>query len=512
MLVPRLLTISVCLLGAAPLARAQEPLTLVDATARALAKNHAIKIEREAEARMTRARGDHDRQPRIEAGTRPAGDPLTSIVAGAPAGDRAPTYTSFESAVSVRQLLRTGAVATMSTSVARDGTNSALVLFDPAYTTSLGVDPQQPLLRNRAIDPSRAALRVTALDRDRSGAALARQVLQTVSEVESAYWQLVAARRDFEVRRATVGLAEQQREETQLRVQSGTAPASDLAQPLAELERRHREQLLAREAASRAERALTQLMLDDAGDPMWQTELVPADSPDAPLVSIDVTRALADAAGHRPEIAGLTATISQDDVDVMLARDALKPRVDLLAGYTLRDLAGSPGTWTLPFGGAPARFPESLRGGLTSSWRSTVDQDFHDALVAVRVEVPLGNRAARGQLGAAEANRRRSQTVLAQTQEQIASDVRNAVTALETAAGRIQSSRAGLAAAETQLRAEQDRFAAGLTTNVFVLTRQHDLAQAQLTETAALAAYRKALTEIGRATGTLLRDRGITLQ
>ena len=77
-------------------------------------------------------------------------------------------------------------------------------------------------------------------------------------------------------------------------------------------------------------------------------------------------------------------------------------------------------------------------------------------------------------------------------QDRIAVEVRNAMTALETAAGRVQAAQAGLAAAQTQLQAEQERFSAGLTTNFFVLTRQNDLALAQLTEIAARTAYRTA--------------------
>src|SRR5262249_35776359 len=129
--------------------------------------------------------------------------------------------------------------------------------------------------------------------------------------------------------------------------------------------------------------------------------------------------------------------------------------------------------------------------------------------VGLTVDMPIGNRTARGQLGAAEASRRQSVASLAQARDRIAVEVRNAATALETAAGRIQAARAGLTAAEIQLRAEQDRFSVGLSTNFFVLTRQNDLALAQLTEIAALTDYRKAVAELGRATGTLLRDRGI---
>ena len=524
----RLLWISVCLLAVAPGASAQgrpwldeaqdarSRLTLADATAKALARNHAIRIEREgttaADARMLGARGEYDPQLRFDFTARHHKDPITSLFSGAPAGEVAPSQNSFGSTVSLSQLFKSGATASVFTSAAREGSNSAFTLFDPAYTTSLGVDLRQPLLRHRAIDPARAALRVTALDRERSGAALATQVLQTVSQVESAYWQLVAARRDLDVRRGNVTLAEQQRADTQVRIQGGTVAASDLAQPTAEVERRRGDLFAAQETVARAERALKQLILDDAADPLWTVEMMPTDAPDMPPAPVDVNSALADAARSRPELAEIAARMSQQDVNVTLAKDALKPSLDLVAGYTMRGLAGGANSRAVSFGGIPAQIPGSLSGGIGTSWSTLGTQKFPDASIGVSFDMPIGHHAALGELGAAEAVRRQAATTLAQTQQRIAVEVRNAATSIETAAGRLQAARAGLEAAQTQLRAEQDRFSVGLSTNFFVLTRQNDLALAQLAEIAALTDYRKATTELGRATGTLLRDRNITVE
>ena len=132
---------------------------------------------------MAGASGAYDPRLKLELMARHHRDPITSIFSGAPLGHTAATDNNFASSLSVSQLLRTGAMASLTTSASREGNNSALTLFQPAYLTSLGVELRQPLLRNRAIDPARAALRVTALDRDRSGAALERQVLQTVAQV-----------------------------------------------------------------------------------------------------------------------------------------------------------------------------------------------------------------------------------------------------------------------------------------------------------------------------------------
>ena len=43
---------------------------------------------------------------------------------------------------------------TVSATTSREDTNNIYYLFRPAYFSSLGVDLQQPLLRNRAIDPA----------------------------------------------------------------------------------------------------------------------------------------------------------------------------------------------------------------------------------------------------------------------------------------------------------------------------------------------------------------------
>jgi HAE1 family hydrophobic/amphiphilic exporter-1 len=502
--------------GAGSLAGAQQTLTLEDAVVRALARNHDVQIEREsfeiAGARMLGARGDYDLQLRVDFGARHRRDPVTSLFSGAPEGRVAASMSGLLGSTSLTQLFQTGAVASLTASVERQTSNSTYTLVTPAYITSVGVDVRQPLLQHRAIDPSRAALRITALDRERSSAALRRQVLETIAAVEQAYWLLVSAQRQVAIRRNSVTLAEQQRADTDIRIHARTIPVSDLAQPTAEVERRRGDVFGAQEQVARAERALKTLMLDDLADPMWAVTLAPVDMPESQVEALDIQQAIEDAARYRPELEELRATLSARDVEIALARNGLLPRLDLVASYVGRGLAGDHNPGVIPFGSVSTVVPDALDGGLTTSWNTLAHNRFPDAMVGVSFEVPIGKSAARGELGVAEAGRRQTQTAIAQTGQRIAMEVRNALTALETAASRIQAARAGLQAAEVQLRAEQDRFHAGATTNFFVLTRQTDLAQAQLTEIAAVTDYRQALTELGRATGTLLRDRGVQIE
>ena len=112
-----------------------------------------------------------------------------------------------------------------------------------------------------------------------------------MADVEKAYWDLVAARRNLDVRRGSLALAEQQRSDTQVRIEAGTVAPSDLAQPTAEVERRRGDVFAAQEVVARAERALKLLMLSDLQDPFWATQLIPVDAPDTMPAAVDVARA-----------------------------------------------------------------------------------------------------------------------------------------------------------------------------------------------------------------------------
>src|SRR5262245_55556808 len=106
------------------------------------------------------------------------------------------------------------------------------------------------------------------------------------------------------------------------------------------------------------------------------TELTPSDSPDAVPFAVDVHRALADAVRNRPEVAELTAQIAQREIDVTVARDSLKPRLDVVAGYGMRGLAGDQELRGLPIAGLPMAMPASLSGNGITSYSTLFGQKF----------------------------------------------------------------------------------------------------------------------------------------
>jgi outer membrane protein TolC len=155
--------------------------------------------------------------------------------------------------------------------------------------------------------------------------------------------------------------------------------------------------------------------------------------------------------------------------------------------------------------------PSSMEGDLGQSFEKLGDGDFDAVRVGLVLGFPIRNRTARAAAVSARSVERQAEANLAQVRKMIRAEVLDAAAGLETAGQRITAARAGRDAAQVQLSAERDRYAAGLSTNFLVLTRQNDLSRARLDEISSLIDYRTARTEMARATGSLIEARGIDL-
>jgi outer membrane protein TolC len=488
-------------------------LTLQEAITLALEKNERIIVEREsvaaADAAIVAARGAYDPMLGLQTGWQRAATPVNSAFSGAPEGAAAPTIEAASAGVVLGQLLPTGGELSLRSSASRETSDGSFDLLSPSHWTQLGIGLQQPLLRGRSVDAARLAVRVAATDRTRAGASLRRELNDTVAEVERAYWRLAAVRLAIEVGEEAVRLAEEQLAETSERIASGSAPEKEIAQPRAELERRRGDLLAARETLARAGNALKLLILGDSDEALWLAQLGPSDPVETEIVTVDVAAAMERALASRAELEAASAVVERRITETEFARDGKRPSLDLLLSYDRFGLSGTANPAGVSVPGFPTEVPPGLTGGWPQSFDVLGEGDFDDARVALVFGIPIGNRAASGALAGAVSAERQAELELAATRKAIRAEVLDAVAGLETAGQRIEAARAARAAAEVQLEAERERYAAGLSTNFLVLTRQNDLSSARLDEIAALTNYRMSYAALARATGALLAERGI---
>ena len=254
------------------------------------------------------------------------------------------------------------------------------------------------------------------------------------------------------------------------------------------------------------------LVLGDTGDPEWVSDIVPTDAPEAELRHPSLAESLAAGVARRAEIVEAHAQRERAEVQVEARKSDVLPRLDVVAGYQRRGLAGALNPDVMTLSGEPPVLPPPLSGGTGRSYGTIGENRFPDASVGLAFSLPIGNRTAKANLAIAKSRVSQANVGITAAQQSVGAEVRNAVFAVETAIQRIEAARASREAAETQLSAEAERFKAGLSTNFLVLTRQNDLTIARVTETDALSDYRKAQTALAHATGVLLEERHIEVQ
>lgn len=487
---------------------AEHSLTLNEAIAMALQKNEGLLIEREsvtaATAAVSGAHGAYDPVLAMDGGWLKSREPVNSSFSGAPDGEIAPEIESTTVGLAIRQLLPTGGEVSLRGRGERETTDGVFAWLSPAYSTRLGVELRQPLLRDRSIDSARLSTRVAKAGREGANASLRRALTETVAAVEHAYWTLTATRLGVTVREEAVQLAEEQLAETRTRVETGVAPETELAQPRAELERRRGELLSSHEMLARSENTLKLLILGDSDEELWLSQMVPTDSVGIDVVPVDVASSVQRALSTRPELEEGEAIVDRRRAESAFARDGVWPALDAVVSYDRFGLAGSKSS-----NGPSDPLPLALDGDLGQSLETLGDGDFDAARVALVLELPLRNRTARAEAAVARSVLTQAEAGLARTRKAIRAEVLDAVARLDAAGQRIEAARSGREAAEIQLSAERDRYEAGLSTNFLVLTRQNDLSRARLDEISALVDYRTARTEMTRATGSLIEERGI---
>jgi HAE1 family hydrophobic/amphiphilic exporter-1 len=154
---------------------------------------------------------------------------------------------------------------------------------------------------------------------------------------------------------------------------------------------------------------------------------------------------------------------------------------------------------------------ERFNGGFGTALSNLFSGDFTTYQFGVRFSFPIRNRTAEGNLGRTLAEARQLDARQRQLVQTVQIDVRNALQAVEAARLRFEAAQAASLAADAQLKGEQEKFRAGLSTNFVVLQRQTDYSTAKGNEVRALTDYNKALADLQRVTGMTLLNNNVQI-
>jgi outer membrane protein len=398
------------------------------------------------------------------------------------------------------QQFQTGTNVNIGLSTSRFTTNSSFATVNPSFSSGLTFGLSQPLLKNFGFFANRAPILIAQRGVRQSQANFAAQLNTLVQTVIDQYWDVVQAHKTLEVLNQSLQLAVASYQRDKRALELGALPPLDIYRSESQVAQRKLPVIQAEYNLKQVETTFRQTIGADLDARAGALDLQLTDSADAgdKLAIVDLQEALASALRDRPEIESQNQQLAIDDVSTRVANNNLRPDLSLGATYTSNGLGGpvfdnSSGTPVLVSG-----------GGLGDSFSQLGGFNFPTYAVSLQLRFPFRNSAASADLGSALVSKRRDLYQLRKVQQNISTEVKNAVHDLEMAELVIIAARTSRDLTAKNLAAEERKYQLGAQTIFFVLDAQNQLAQAEQSLVRAQIAYQKSLAEVDHATGALL--------
>jgi outer membrane protein len=420
------------------------------------------------------------------------------------------------------------------------GSNIAGSSTSAIYSSNLGIQYNQPLLRNFGVDNTRRLIKIQRKVLQQSDADFRRQTIEIISQVQRAYWDLVFALRDQQNRLANLNLSRENLRQVEARIEAGAAAPLARAEVATELANREGEVLLAAQQVSNTENTLKTLVLKDPAAAEWTYSFVPTDAPVFTSDPVALDDAMKDAIENRPELRRLRLQKDINAIDIDYFRNQTKPRVDLNTTFSLGGLSqsgatiaegatipqftgnddilrrnlnvllGNAGLPTIDNINIPVTPPPAfLTGGYNQALRNILRSDAPNYSVGLTIQFPLRNRTAEASLAGARVQQQQLDAQTRSQEQTVVAEVRNSVQAVETARERVLTARRAVQNAEIQLEGERKLYEVGRSTQFLLFQRENALTNARNAEIRAETDYNKALADLQRATSTTFRVNNI---
>jgi outer membrane protein TolC len=521
-------------------------ITLADAVRMTLEQNNDVSIAKldtdVARQNVRAAEGVYDPRVTPNFGYQRNVDANTSAIGGATEGRLERTEVAGGAALTGRTPWAGGRF-TVDFSASRLDTSNQFARLNPEFPSALTATWVQPLARGRSIDTDRRNILLARRAVDLTDAQLTQVVMDQLTLVEEAYWDLAFAARNLDVLTGALTQARGQVESNQRQVTQGTLAPIDVVEAQTQVSRFQQSVASGQQALTAAENRLKRLILANRTAPAWNQPLVPGDLADRSAPPHVLDDAVKMALSRRPELKALDITRAQNDVDRAFFRNQTKPQINVIGGYTLSGLAGDPlastseppvgsddpdaalfarlnelsllanldpldPPTTSTGGGVPGFFV----GGLGTSFSNLFARRFPTAVVQLQMELPLRNRTARANLARSEIAATQLERRRQQLEQVIEGEVRDAMQAVRSSEQRLEAATSQRRYALEQYESERRRFDSGLSTVFLVLERQTAFVTSQALELRARADLNQSIAQLERAMGGTLEWHGVKLQ
>jgi len=410
--------------------------------------------------------------------------------------------------VGFSQLLPTGTSMAVDVTMNRASSNSNNNIFNPSYNGRIIYSLGQHLLRDRGREINTRQILTWQNNEKISQTQFEIQLTNLLVQAQKAYWDLVFTNEDLNVKQRSLDLAQRTLDENKMKVEIGTLAPIDVVQTQADVASRREQLVVSTYNVTQAEDQIKKLTSADKDPSMFLIKLRAQEPPRQPdSVQIpSLEEAVKIAIENRPELRQGFLDLKNKEIDADYTKNQKLPILDVTASYNQN---GTGGTKRRDFALGSPSLPTPLPGGIIDAFQQIFGYNYTGYSIGFSLVIPLSNKAAEADHQRALNEQRLSQSKLEVTEQQIALEVRNALTQVEMNRARIETAQATRALAQQKLEAEQTKFSLGTSTLRFVLEEQRNVAQAETNELQSVVNFTKSLVDMDRAMGMTLRQNNI---
>jgi outer membrane protein len=499
----------------------QRSLSLNDAIRLALENNNDIEVTRQnvkiAEFDLKAARGYY--QPRFTGTTsyESATTPNVSIFST----NQKTTQGAFVGNAGVTGYIpRFGTILRADVNNNRITTDNPISILSPQYNANIGFTITQPLFRGRGFDQQRRVIEIAKRNLSLTDVQFRQKTIDTIVNVQRAYWDLAFALRNLQVQRDGVRDAKEQYDHNKRLVEEGQLAPIDIVASETQVANFEQAVYEALNIVNQAENALKNLISPNKNAKIWSESLTPVDPVDITPPDTTLGEALDAALNNRPELELNQVQRDINAIDRRYYSEQKKPQIDLVAGYTSAGVGGTQNPDFNPSFPTPCnQDPQSPAcqqqlanlALLTGNTYSGVFANRYPTYrVGVQFNLPLfGDKTAGANYGKSLVEGEKIETQRAQLEQTIQVDVRNAIQSLRMAEAKLRAAAIARENSVKQYESEQRKLDAGQSDVYKVLERQTALTVARSNELRAQTDLNKAIADLQRATGNSLKANNV---
>ena len=413
----------------------------------------------------------------------------------------------------------TGTLMSVGFDNSRTTSNSLFNTVNPSLQDSFRFQLRQHLLQGFGYNSNQRWIKIARNDRAIIDASFQNQIIQTVSQIENIYWDLVNAYENVKVQQRALELADKTLSDTQKQVDIGTLAPITVVQSKSSVATAQQNLI-----AAQTNLQLQQLLMKNAitrnnTDPILATApVIPTDTLqiNEPFQVPPVEQLIDTALKNRPEIVQSRLTLTNRQVGLKAIKNLQLPTVDLFAFYGAAGLAGDQNFYnTCGNPGAPPNNcvpPGTIPStGYGHSFGNLFNSSAPDKGIGVNVNIPLRNRQNQADQVRSVIEYRQAEMAAQQQANTITLQVRQAQFALQQNYAALQAAMAARDYASQNLDAEQKKYSLGASTSTLVLQASSALTQAASNVLAAATNYEKSKVQLDLSTADTLTKLGIDI-